>query len=433
MAGGESWRGSMLAGVITLLAVVGLAAALDNGLARTPPMGWLHWERFLCQTDCEREPLNCISEQLFMQMADRMASEGWKEVGYRFLCIDDCWMAPTRDGQGRLQPDLKRFPSGIKKLADYVHSKGLKLGIYADVGNRTCAGFPGSYGHYEQDAETFASWGVDLLKFDGCDFGTIDKMADGYKKMSSALNKTGRSIVYSCEWPLYQRPFKKVNYSEIKQYCNYWRNYADISDSWDSVKSILDWTSSNQDILVDIAGPGGWNDPDMLVIGNFGLSWDQQITQMAFWAIMAAPLLMSNDLRQINSKSKALLQNKEVIAINQDPLGKQGYRITKDKTFELWERPLSGGAFAVAVINRQEMGGPQTYDLAPVIIGNGLACNPSCLIQQILPIKRDLGLHNWISHLTLVVNPTGTVLLKTVVHVDMPFMGNEKGYPKDIL
>ncbi|KAL7979458.1 hypothetical protein Chor_004616 [Crotalus horridus] len=320
-----------------------MGAALDNGLARTPPMGWLHWERFLCQTDCEREPRDCISERLFMQMADRMASEGWKEVGYHFLCIDDCWMAPTRDKQGRLQPDPKRFPSGIKKLADYV------------------------------------------------------------------------------------------NYTEIKQYCNYWRNYADISDTWISIKNILDWTSSHQDILVDIAGPGGWNDPDMLVIGNFGLSWDQQITQMAFWAIMAAPLLMSNDLRQISSQAKALLQNKEVIAINQDPLGKQGYRITKDQSFELWERPLSDGAFAVAVINRKEMGGPQSYVLATMILGNGLACNPSCLIQQILPTRRDFGLHNWVSYLKLVVNPTGTVLLKIVVNTSTLFTDNGRSHPNDLL
>ncbi|XP_032084011.1 alpha-galactosidase A [Thamnophis elegans] len=432
MAGGRSERAARLAAA-ALLAAIGLAAALDNGLARTPPMGWLHWERFLCQTDCEREPRDCISEQLFMQMADRMASEGWKDVGYRFLCIDDCWMAPTRDKQGRLQADPKRFPSGIKKLADYVHAKGLKLGIYADIGNRTCAGFPGSYGHYEQDAETFASWEVDLLKFDGCDFGTLEEMAEGYKKMSSALNRTGRSIVYSCEWPLYQRPFKKVNYTEIKQYCNYWRNYGDISDAWSSIKEILDWTSSNQDVLINIAGPGGWNDPDMLVIGNFGLSWDQQITQMAFWAIMAAPLLMSNDLREISTKAKALLQNKEVIAINQDPLGKQGYRITKDKTFELWERPLSEGAFAVAVINRQEMGGPKAYLLPTMIIGNGLACNPSCLIQQILPTRRNLGLHNWVSFLKLEVNPTGTVLLKIAVNTNTLFIGNGKSHPKDLL
>ncbi|XP_054852361.1 alpha-galactosidase A [Eublepharis macularius] len=392
------------------------AGALENGLARTPPMGWLHWERFLCQTDCAQEPRQCISEKLFMQMADLMVSEGWRDVGYQYLCIDDCWMAPNRDKQGRLQPDPKRFPSGIGKLADYVHSKGLKLGIYADVGNKTCAGFPGSYGYYELDAATFASWGVDLLKFDGCYYGTLELLAEGYKTMSRALNKTGRSIVYSCEWPLYQKPMQKPNYTEIKQYCNYWRNFADIYDAWKSIKNILDMTSFYQDNLTAIAGPGGWNDPDMLVIGNFGLSWDQQITQMALWAMMAAPLLMSNDLRHISPASKALLQNKEVIAINQDPLGKQGYRITKDsRGFELWERPLSDGAYAIAIMNRQEIGGPQAYSFSLTFLGNGLACNPACSIQQILPTSRHLGLHNWVSFLKVVVNPTGTVLLKIVV------------------
>ncbi|XP_061454258.1 alpha-galactosidase A [Rhineura floridana] len=391
------------------------ASALENGLARTPPMGWLHWERFLCETDCVRYPRRCISEQLFMEMADTMVSDGWRDAGYQYLCIDDCWMAPTRDKQGRLQPDPKRFPSGIGKLADYVHSKGLKFGIYADVGNKTCAGFPGSYGYYNLDAETFAAWGVDLLKFDGCHFGTLELLAEGYKNMSHALNKTGRSMVYSCEWPLYERYLQKPNYTEIKHYCNYWRNYADIYDAWNSIKNVLDWTFYNQDSIVDIAGPGGWNDPDMLVIGNFGLSWDQQVTQMALWAIMAAPLLMSNDLRRISPQAKALLQNKEVIAINQDPLGKQGYRITQDDSFELWERPLSGGAFAIAVLNRKEMGGPQTFTFSTAFLGNGLACNPACSIKQILPISRDLGLKNWLSFLKVVVNPTGTVLLKTVV------------------
>ncbi|XP_034637817.1 alpha-galactosidase A isoform X2 [Trachemys scripta elegans] len=358
-----SWRGATLAWVLVLLAG---AEALENGLARTPTMGWLHWERFLCSTDCAREPLSCISEQLFMKMADLMVSDGWKDVGYEYVCIDDCWMSLTRDDQDRLQPDPERFPSGIRKLADYVHSKGLKLGIYADVGNKTCAGFPGSYGYYDLDAQTFANWGVDLLKFDGCNYGTQDQLAEGYRNMSLALNKTGRSIVYSCEWPLYMRPMQK------------------------------------------------------LVIGNFGLSWDQQLTQMALWAIMAAPLLMSNDLRHISPQAKWLLQNKDVIAINQDPLGKQGYRISKDNNFELWERPLSGGAYAVAVLNRQEIGGPQIFSFSTSFLGNGLACNPACSIQQILPTSEDWGLHNWVSLLNVEVNPTGTVLLKVVVIGEFP-------------
>ncbi|NWQ63988.1 AGAL galactosidase, partial [Neopipo cinnamomea] len=389
------------------------AMALDNGLARTPPMGWLHWERFLCGTDCAGHPSRCVSEQLFVEMADRMAAEGWRDAGYEFLCIDDCWMAPTRDGQGRLRADPKRFPGGIRRLADYVHSKGLKLGIYSDVGDKTCAGFPGSYGHYELDAQTFASWGVDLLKFDGCNSGSLEQLAEGYRRMSLALNKTGRSIVYACEWPFYLRPVQQPNYTEIKQYCNHWRNFYDVYDSWNSIKSILEWTALHQDSIVKIAGPGGWNDPDMaLVIGNFGLSWDQSVTQMAMWAIMAAPLFMSNDLRHISPQAKCLLQNKEVIAINQDPLGRQGYQILKDKTFELWERPLSGRAYAVAVLNQQEIGGPQNFTFSLTFLGNGLACNPACSVRQVLPASRDWGVYSWISSLSVEVNPTGTVLLK---------------------
>ncbi|XP_070317904.1 alpha-galactosidase A isoform X3 [Odocoileus virginianus] len=325
------WLGCVLVFCFQVLVPCGLpgACGLDNGLAMTPTMGWLHWERFMCNVNCQEEPDSCISEKLFLQIAEIMASDGWKDVGYEYICIDDCWMAPERDSKGRLQADPKRFPGGIRRLANYVHSKGLKLGIYADVGNKTCAGFPGSFGYYDIDAQTFADWGVDLLKFDGCYCDSIQHLAEGYKQMSLALNRTGRSIVYSCEWPLYMWPIFKPNYTEIREYCNHWRNFADIYDSWQSIRNTLDWTSSNQKIIVPVAGPGGWNDPDMLVIGNFGLSRDQQITQMALWAIMAAPLLMSNDLRHISPEAKALLQDKDVIAINQDRLGRQGYRLRK--------------------------------------------------------------------------------------------------------
>ncbi|XP_006737754.1 alpha-galactosidase A [Leptonychotes weddellii] len=388
------------------------ARALNNGLAVTPTMGWLHWERFMCNVDCQEEPDSCISEKLFIQMAELMESDGWKDVGYEYLCIDDCWMAPKRDSEGRLQADPKRFPSGIRRLADYVHSKGLKLGIYADVGNKTCAGFPGSFGHYDIDAKTFADWGVDLLKFDGCYCDSVEHLEKGYKRMSLALNRTGRSIVYSCEWPLYMWPFRKPNYTEIRQYCNHWRNFEDVYDSWQSVKSILAWTSSNQKRIVDVAGPGGWNDPDMLVIGNFGLSWDQQVTQMALWAIMAAPLLMSNDLREISPQAKALLQDKDVIAINQDPLGKQGYRLRKEDNIEVWERPLSDLAWAVAMVNLQEIGGPRFHTISIASLGQGLACIPDCVIIQLLPEKRKLGFYQWTSDLKTKINPTGTVLLR---------------------
>ncbi|XP_072450972.1 alpha-galactosidase A [Chiloscyllium punctatum] len=401
--------------IVVLTLATGISS-LDNGLAPTPTMGWLHWERFLCNVDCEEDPHNCISEQLYMQMADIMAAEGWKDVGYSYVCIDDCWLASTRDANHRLQPDPKRFPSGMKKLADYVHSKGLKLGIYQDVGTYTCAGYPGSYGYYELDAQTFADWGVDLLKFDGCNFINLDIMIEGYKNMSLALNKTGRDIVYSCEWPFYLWPFKEPNYTDIKKYCNHWRNYGDIDDSWGSVKTIIDWTANHQSLIAPVAGPGGWNDPDMLVIGNFGLSRDQQMTQMALWAIMAAPLLMSNDLRNIDADSKALLQNRYVIAINQDPLGVQGQRVSKLRNFELWSRPLAGGGFAYAVVNRAEIGGPQKFSIVVFSLDSGKACQKECLVTQILPAFRFQGIHVLTSVLEFWVNPTGTVLFTVFPH-----------------
>ncbi|KAM5196555.1 alpha-galactosidase A isoform 2-T2 [Hipposideros larvatus] len=332
--------------LVLVLWDVPAAWALDNGLAMTPTMGWLHWERFMCNIDCKEEPDSCISENLFMQMADLMDSEGWKEVGYEYLCIDDCWMAPQRDSKGRLQADPTRFPSGIHHLANYVHSKGLKLGIYADVGKKTCAGYPGSFGHYDIDAETFANWGVDLLKFDGCYCDSVEQLADGYKHMSLALNKTGRSIVYSCEWPLYMWPFRKPNYTEIRQYCNHWRNTGDVYDSWQSVKSILNWASFNQKTIVSAAGPGGWNDPDM------------------------------------------------------------------EDNIEVWERPLSDLAWAVAIVSLQEIGGPHSFTMNIASLGQGVACNPACHITELLPKKKKLGFYEWTSCLKTRINPTGTVLLR---------------------
>lgn len=385
-----------------------VAEGLDNGLALKPTMGWLHWERFMCNTDCDADPDNCISERLFMQMADVMVKEGWKDAGYKYVCIDDCWPSKQRDAQGRLQADPKRFPGGIKKLADYVHSKGLKLGIYADLGRLTCGGYPGSLGHHETDAQTFADWDVDLLKYDGCylDWKLVE---EGYKNMSKALNRTGKSILYSCEWPLYVWPYATPDYAAIRETCNHWRNYADVYDSWSSIKSILDWSAEHQDIIVPSAGPGGWNDPDMLVIGNFGLSPDQQESQMAFWAIMAAPLIMSNDLRDISPQSKALLQNKHIIAINQDSLGKQGYRTSKGNNFEVWERPLAENKQAIAVLNKQEIGGPHKFLLAAV--PGWKLCNPKCNVTLILPKYQELGVVPVQTDLMLSVNPSGTTLL----------------------
>ncbi|XP_040031036.1 alpha-galactosidase A [Gasterosteus aculeatus] len=399
----------IVACALALVVLISPAAdALDNGLALTPTMGWLHWERFLCNTDCDSDPDNCISERLYMQMADVMAKEGWREAGYEYVCIDDCWPSHQRDARGRLQADPKRFPGGIKKLADYVHSKGLKLGIYADVGKSTCAGYPGSLGYYETDAQTFADWDVDLLKFDGCNMDWT-LVGEGYVNMSKALNKTGRSILYSCEWPLYEWHFKKPNYTAIREACNHWRNFDDVFDSWSSVKSILDWTAFHQDMIVPAAGPGGWNDPDMLVIGNFGLSHAQQESQMALWAIMAAPLLVSNDLRDICPRSKELLQNRRIIDISQDALGRQGYRTAKVDTFEVWERPLSKNRLAIAVINMLELGGSRRFFIQA--IPGWKICEPQCNVTQILPQYQEMGVQTPRSKIHLSVNPSGTALL----------------------
>ncbi|KAM4662003.1 alpha-galactosidase A [Discoglossus pictus] len=409
---------SLLQGAWHLLLLLGAglcplrASGLQNGLALTPPMGWLHWERFMCEIDCKNNPKTCVSEELFMDMANMMVEEGWLKAGYQYLCIDDCWLSNMRDKQNRLQADPIRFPGGIKKLASYVHDRGLKLGIYQDVGKQTCAGYPGSQGFYELDAQTFADWGVDLLKFDGCNFESLSQLEEGYRRMSIALNRTGRDIVYSCEWPLYARPYKRVNYTEVAEYCNSWRNFIDISDSWSSVKSVLQLVSGFQNEFVSVAGPGAWNDPDMLVIGNFGLSWAQQVTQMALWAIMASPLLMSNDLRQISTESKELLQNKEVIAINQDPLGSQGYRVLKISEFELWERPLAGGSLAVAIINLKEIGSPRPFKLAVALLRKGTVCVKQCYGVRVLPTRYEIGYLNSSSILTIWVIPSGTVLLR---------------------
>lgn len=338
-----------------ILVLVSAAVALDNGLLRTPPMGWMAWERFRCDTDCKEDPQNCISEALFRDMADRLSEDGWKELGYEYVIIDDCWMSLLRDKDGRLQPDAHRFPGGIAKLADYIHNRGLKLGIYADMGKWTCMGFPGTtLDKIELDAKTFASWGVDYLKFDGCNSNALEQML-GYPLMSKALNATGRHMGYSCSWPVYVGGLPPaVNYTLLGEICHLWRNYYDIQDSWDSVQMIVDWFFNNQDMIQPAAGPGRWNDPDMLIIGNFGLSLDQSRTQMALWAIMAAPLIMSNDLRNLDNGARAILQNKAIISINKDPLGIQGRRLLKEKShIEVYWRPLVKSASALVFLSRR--------------------------------------------------------------------------------
>nr|XP_053645018.1 alpha-N-acetylgalactosaminidase-like isoform X1 [Cherax quadricarinatus] len=400
--------------VVGILVFCACVCGLENGLARTPPMGWLAWQRFRCNTDCVNDPHNCISESLFMQMADIIVTQGYRDLGYDLVSLDDCWLSRERDARGRLQPDPFRFPSGIAALADYMHKRGLKFGIYEDYGNFTCAGYPGILGHLQTDAQTFGDWGVDYVKLDGCYSHPVD-MDKGYPEFGYFLNKTGRPMVYSCSWPFYQI-FSRMqpNYTAIINTCNLWRNFDDIQDSWESVQRIIDYYGDNQDDIVPNAGPGHWNDPDMLIIGNFGLSYEQSKSQMAMWAIFAAPLLMSVDLRTIRPEYKAILQNKAVIAIDQDPLGIQGKRIYKDKGIEIWARPITPVfqrhySYAVAFLNRRTDGTPSEVSVTLRELGLDFTGGYSITdvfdgvhYGTVLPDKR----------FKVDVNPSGVVLVR---------------------
>jgi len=302
-------------------------------LAPTPPMGWNSWNKFGCN----------VSEQLIREMADAMVSSGMKSSGYQYVNIDDCWQV-SRDSQGTIVADPKRFPSGIKALADYVHNKGLKLGIYTDAGRLTCQKRPGSYQHELQDARTYAQWGLDYVKVDWCHAEGLDPEVE-YAKFRDALAHSGRAIVFSiCNWGV-NAPWKWG-----PQTGNLWRTTGDISDSYDRMSVI----GFSQNGLEKYAGPGHWNDPDMLEVGNGGMTRDEYLTHMSLWALLAAPLLSGNDLRSMTAETKAILTNPEVIAVDQDSKGVQGHRVWDEGPLEIWVKPLADGSAAVGLFNRGE-------------------------------------------------------------------------------
>lgn len=312
-----------------------LRALPDNGLARTPPMGWNSWNHF------HRN----VNDKVVRETADAMATNGMKAAGYVYVNIDDTWEG-TRDAQGNIQTNEK-FPN-MKALSDYVHSKGLKLGIYSSPGPKTCAGFEGSYAHEEEDARTYAAWGIDYLKYDWCSATKVYQPAEmkaAYQKMAEALRATGRPIVYSlCQYGL-----QHVSEWGAAVGGNLWRTTGDISDRWESMSN-LGFTL--QQGLEQYAGPGHWNDPDMLEVGNGGMTDEEYRTHMSLWSILAAPLLAGNDLRSMQPNTLAILTNPEVLAIDQDKAGKQGKRISKDGDAEVWAKPLAGGEWAVGLFNR---------------------------------------------------------------------------------
>ena len=341
-----STRASVLVAMVAVLISSSLLYAQDKGLASTPPMGWNSWNKFGCN----------VSEDMIRQMADGMVKSGMKDAGYQYVVIDDCWQV-SRDANGNIVADPQRFPSGIKAVADYVHSLGLKFGIYSDAGALTCQKRPAGLGHEYQDARTYASWDVDYLKYDWCNTLPGQDARASYANIRQALDASGRPIVLSiCEWGKAQ-PWlwgKEVG-------GNLWRTTDDIQDRWSGRKEwspgnccsngVMDIVDLNAD-LYSYAGPGHWNDPDMLEVGNGGMTATEYRSHFSLWAVMAAPLIAGNDLRNMTPDIHDILTNKEVIAVDQDPMGRQGRRVWKDGDLEVWGKQLKNGDRAVILLNR---------------------------------------------------------------------------------
>jgi len=307
------------------------AVALNNGVARTPPMGFNDWNAFGCN----------VNEQLIERSADAMVSSGMAAAGYRYVNIDDCWLSHTRNAAGDLVPDPHKFPHGIAAVAAYVHARGLELGIYEDAGDATCGAYPGSYGHDLEDARTFASWGVDYVKLDWCNTQGLNPQGE-YRRMRDALLATGRPIVYSLSiwgvaFPWLWGP----------QTANLWRTTGDIKDSWQSVMQI---TALNAP-LWRYARPGAWNDPDMLEVGNGGMTDTEYRTHFSLWAEMAAPLIAGTDVRRLSAPARTILTNRDVIAVDQDALGVQGHPVLRSGATSVWAKRLAGGDVAVLMLN----------------------------------------------------------------------------------
>jgi alpha-galactosidase len=322
-----------LLSVLAVLLVASTVHAQKVTLAATPPMGWNGWNSFGDRVD----------DFIVRAEADAMVSSGMKDAGYLYVNLDDGWQG-QRDASGVLHPN-KKFPD-MKALADYVHSRGLLLGIYSSPGPTTCAGYEGSYGHEQEDAETYAGWGVDYLKYDWCSADSVYKRAEmrsAFAKMGDALRRTGRPIVYSlCQYGI----------DQVWQWgpsvgAQLWRTTEDISPYFTRVSFL----ASVQGGLEKFAGPGHWNDPDMLEIGNGDLDDDEARMQMSLWSLLAAPLLAGNDVTRMRANVAAILTNREVVAIDQDPAGKQGYRVAQEGPLEVWMKPLASGAKAVGLFN----------------------------------------------------------------------------------
>ncbi len=335
--------------MFVMLFVPGLIAQESTSpsahLALTPPMGWNSWNKFACN----------VSEDMIRSMADAVVKSGMKDAGYQYVNIDDCWQV-SRDANANIVVDPQRFPHGMKAVGDYIHSLGLKFGVYSDAGSKTCAGRPGGLGHEYQDAIQYAAWGVDYLKYDWCSTTTQDARAS-YANIRAALDASGRAIVLSiCEWGT-AKPWlwgKEVG-------GNLWRSTGDITDKWTGATKWPDGSCCSTGMLsivdqqvglASYAGPGHWNDPDMLEVGNGGMTDIEYRSHFSLWAILAAPLIAGNDLRNMRPEIHDILTNKEVIAVDQDALGREGERVRKNGDAEVWSKQLKDGSRAVVLLNR---------------------------------------------------------------------------------
>ena len=379
----------------------------SNVLAATPPMGWNSWNVFGWK----------IHENNIRATADALVSSGLKDCGYDYLVIDDCWSKKdSRDSNGDLIPDPEKFPNGIKALADYVHSLGLKIGIYSDAADRTCGGYPGSFGFEDQDAQLWASWGIDFLKYDYCNAPEDQASAiERYSRMGEALKNSGRDFLYSlCEWG------GRSPHLWGKQVGGHmWRVSGDVYDSWINIW-IPDWKtySIGVDVSIDLAhdlhaygGPGGWNDLDMLVVGlkgkgqieGGGLSFIEYQTHMAIWSMACSPLMIGCDVRKLDKDTASLLMNREVLAVNQDPLGIPAKRVKKFGSCEVWKKPLSNGSAAIALLNRGSTGEDVTIKAGDI----GLLDTP----KSVRDLWAQKEIADFKEHWTCRVQPHETILL----------------------
>lgn len=366
-----------------------------QGLALTPPMGWNSWNTF--KTD--------INDALVRETADIMVSSGMKDAGYTYLVLDDGWMAMQRDSiTGNLVPDPQKFPNGMKVLVDYVHSKGLKFGLYNCAGTKTCAGYPGTRGYEYQDARFYAALGIDYLKYDWC-FADGINVKEAYTTMSLALKKAGHPMIFSlCEWGT-NKPW--VWAAPVGQL---WRTTYDISPVFDVVMQLVD----QQDGLRKYAGPDHWNDPDMLEVGN-GLTDAENRAHFSLWCMLAAPLMAGNDLRKMNSQTIATLTNKEVIAIDQDKLGIQGFVYSKKDSIEIFVKPLSDGQWAICFLNRSHLPKTIQFNWNEHLINDTLSqrlLNTKSKQYKVrdLWLKKDIGTTQSPIHTTLASH--GVLMLK---------------------